>query len=183
MKEAHYSSLETQIGDWWQDCLQNEMKKAGEEERKLAIDANDFHDGIPSITVICDGGWSKRSHKHTYNAMGGVGVIFGERTKKLLFIGVRNRLCYICSQAQTKNVEPRKHRCFKNWSSSSQSMESDIILEGFLAAEKTHDIRYMRLVGYGDSSVFSTILQNVPIWGRHVKKLECANHSYKSLRS
>ena len=40
--------------------------------------------GVPSITVICDGGWSKRTHKHSYNAMGGVGVIIGSETKKTL---------------------------------------------------------------------------------------------------
>ena len=29
----------------------------------------------PAITVVVDGGWSKRSHKHYYNAKSGVGVI------------------------------------------------------------------------------------------------------------
>ena len=42
-----------------------------------------YNIGVPSISVICDGGWSKRTHKHSYNAMGGVGVIIGAKTKKL----------------------------------------------------------------------------------------------------
>ena len=29
---------------------------------------NSFHQGIPSITVVVDGGWSKQSDKHSYNA-------------------------------------------------------------------------------------------------------------------
>ena len=37
---------------------------------------------IYNITVVRDGGWSKRSHKHTYNAMGGVGAIYGHGTNK-----------------------------------------------------------------------------------------------------
>ena len=41
-----------------------------------------YNIGVPSISVICDGGWSKRTHKHSYNAMGGVGVIIGAKTKK-----------------------------------------------------------------------------------------------------
>ena len=61
-------------------------------------------------------------------------MVFGHKTKKLLHIGIRNRLCYtsICSVAQTKNVEPKQHECYKNWDESSQSMESDIMLKVFL---------------------------------------------------
>jgi hypothetical protein len=36
-----------------------------------------------AITVITDGGWSKRTHKHSYNAAGGVAIIIGKETKKL----------------------------------------------------------------------------------------------------
>ena len=46
------------------------MMVAGQEERALAVAGNDYHEGVPAITVVCDGGWSKRSHKHSYNAMG-----------------------------------------------------------------------------------------------------------------
>ena len=74
-------------------------------------------------------------------------MVFGHKTKKLLHIGIRNRLCYICSVAQTNNVEPKQHACYKNWDESSQSMESDIMLEGFLDAESKHGVRYMRLIG------------------------------------
>ena len=40
------------------------MKAAGEEECKLAIESNQFHEGVAAIRVILDGGWSKRSHRH-----------------------------------------------------------------------------------------------------------------------
>lgn len=50
------------------------MMHAGQEERKLAIECKDFDDSVPAITVICDGGWCKRTHKHTYNAMEGVAI-------------------------------------------------------------------------------------------------------------
>ena len=53
------------------------MIKAGEEEKALAIANNENRDGIPAITVLCDGGWSERAHKHIFNDMAGVGVIFG----------------------------------------------------------------------------------------------------------
>ena len=60
--EGQYSKIESEIGKWWHKVLEDEMIKAGEEERALAIANNDYHDGIPAITVVCDGGWSKRSH-------------------------------------------------------------------------------------------------------------------------
>ena len=34
--------------------------------------------GVPLISVIMDGGWLKRSHKHSYNAKSGVAVIIKE---------------------------------------------------------------------------------------------------------
>ena len=159
------------------------MKAAAEEERKLAIERGDYHQGVPAITVICDAGWSKRSHKHTYNALGGVGVIFGAETGKLLHIGVRNKHCYVCVRAENQQREPRQHECFKNWRQSSQAMEADIIVEGFQQAEDKYGLRYMRLIADGDSSVYASIQEQVPVWGRHVKKMECANHACKCLRS
>ena len=62
-------------------------------------------------------------------------------------------------------------------------METDILVAGFNAAEQMHGVRYMRLVGDGDSSVLSSIQQYVPVWGPMVTKVECANHSIKCYRN
>ena len=52
---------------------------------------------------------------------------------------------------------------------SSSAMETDIILEGFKRAERDHGVRYIRFVGDGDrfvgdgdSSVFPTLIAEVP---------------------
>ena len=149
--------------------------KGGE---KVSFDRGDYHQGVPAITVIVDGGWCKRSHKHSYNAKSGVAIIIGKATEKLLHLGVRNKYCSACAQG----IPKEKHPCYMNWSASSSEMEKDIILEGFLAAESTHGVRYMRIVGDGDSSVYSTLLVEVPGWGHDIKKLECANHACKCYR-
>ena len=99
--------------------LTEKMIAAGEEENKLAMARGDFHQGIPAITVVVDGGWSKRSHKHSYNAKSGVAVIFGQCTKKLLFLGVRNKYCAVCSVAENQNTSTPHHQCYCNWSGSS----------------------------------------------------------------
>ena len=43
-------------------------------------------------TVIVDGGWCKRSHRHTYNAKSGVGVIIGFYTHTLVY-EIKNAQC------------------------------------------------------------------------------------------
>ena len=138
--------------------------------------------GVPACTVIVDGGWSKRSHKHSYNANSGVGVIFGAHTKKLLFIGVRNKYCSSCSIAKQNNTPVPSHQCYRNWSASSCSMESDIIVEGFKLSESMHGLRYMWMIGDGDSSVHHSVMINAP-YGRDVQKVECSNHAIKCYRS
>ena len=86
---------------------------------------------------------------------------------------VKNKYCTACTQGQP----PEKHRCYKNWS------RSAIILEGFKQAEEVHRVRYKRTVGDGDSSVYPTLLESVPVWGQYIEKIECANHSCKCYRS
>jgi len=132
-----------------------------------------------SCNYFYDGGWRKRTHKHTYNAMGGVDVIFGVRTRKLLHIGVRNKLCYICSRAKTTGKEPKEHECLKHWEFSSQAMKSDIIL---VFLKEKYGVSFMRVIADGNSSVYSNIIKFVPVWGPYVQKIECANHATKCLR-
>ena len=162
--------------------MEKEIIEAGQEERQLAINRGDFHQGIPATTVIADGGWSKRTHKHTYNAAGGVAIVVGMYTQKILHIGVRNKTCYLCTLYESKPDPCPEHTCYKNWSESSQAMEADIIIEAFKVCEAKHGLRYMRLVADGDASTFVKIQEQIPVWGREVQKLECANHAVKCLR-
>lgn len=183
LSSTSFTAIEKEVGEWWLSALESNILEAGAEERALAVERGDYHHEVPAITVITDGGWSKRTHKHSYNALGGVAIIIGKETGKLLHIGVRNKYCYVCQTAKNKMVEPQEHDCFKNWDSDSQSMESDIIVEGFKEAETKHGLRYMRIVGDGDSSVYAKIREEVPEWGRDVQKEECANHVCKCYRS
>lgn len=66
------------------------MKAAGKEEKAISFAKDRTHDGIPTITVIVGGGWSKCSHKYSYNAKSRVEII-GKETEKILFMGVRNK--------------------------------------------------------------------------------------------
>ena len=58
-------------------------------------------------------------------------------------------------------------------------MEPDIILEGFKEAEATHGLRYLQMVGDGDSSVMHSLHTHGPHWCKSITKIECANHLCK----
>ena len=109
-------------------------------------------------------------------------IIIGRETKRLLFLGIRNKYCSTCSIAHNCNKSVPPHKCYKNWTESSCAMESDILVEGFRASEATHGVRYMEVIGDGDSSVLAAIRSQV-IWGPYVLKLECANHACKNYRA
>ena len=95
-------------------------------------------------------------------------------TGKLLPIGVRNKFCTACA----RDIHIDKHQCFKNWNASSSEMETDVIVDGFIQAERVHGVRYTHFVG----SVFPTLVSRVPVWGHAIRKLECANHACKCYR-
>ncbi len=79
------------VCEMWEKCLADTFTEAGQEERKLAMDAGDADpDNVPFITVICDGSWAHRSFGHKYTSNSGCAVIIGARTQKILFLGFRS---------------------------------------------------------------------------------------------
>ncbi|CAH1105540.1 unnamed protein product [Psylliodes chrysocephalus] len=67
------------------------MKDAPNEETDIAKKQGSIGlDGVPEITVICDGTWSKRSYKRNYNALSGAAVIIGKNTGKSSHLGTDN---------------------------------------------------------------------------------------------
>ena len=161
---------EIRLAVWWKDIMDHEIHAVAAEEKLIAVSRGSYHQGVPAFTVICDGGWSKRSHKHSHSDTGGVAIIIGKATGKLLHVGVRNKSCYICTAAESKKEEPVAHTCYKNWKESSQAMEAGIIIEGFTNADN-YGLRYIHFVGDGDSRVHARIiLQDVTIWGAFCSK-------------
>ncbi len=58
-----------------------------------------------------------------------------------------------------------------------------MLAEGFRQAESMHAVRYMKVVGDGDSSVVATIHNTVPVWGPYLQKVECTNHAVRAYHS
>lgn len=64
---------------------------AEEEARIIYLKGKIEHDSIQSITVVANESWTKRSYKNRYNSLSGVIAIVGFITKKILYIGIRNK--------------------------------------------------------------------------------------------
>lgn len=92
-------------------------------------------------------------------------------------MATRNKSCPICSRAASKNIEAKNHVCSKNWKGTSTAMETSIILEGFKKSVEMHQLKYVKLIGDGDSSVYKKICLDKP-YGSSVtiQKIECTNH-------
>jgi len=73
MSNKLYQKLHENVHEFTSKTAWEAMSLAAEEEAKLAVENGDVReDGVPMITVIADGAWSKRSYKSNYNALSGV---------------------------------------------------------------------------------------------------------------
>ena len=64
MMKTSFIETEKDIGELWKQELKESILQAEREEKQLAKEKKSFHEDFPAITVIVDGGWSKRAHKH-----------------------------------------------------------------------------------------------------------------------
>ncbi|KAI4468275.1 aaa domain-containing [Holotrichia oblita] len=111
MSAKYFYKIECNLNDVWKDALWQELHTAGEEERLVAIEKGHVIENVPWITVYLDDGWNKRSYGHSYNTASGVAVIIGRATRKVLYVGIRNKYCSICARADNINSEPQAHIC------------------------------------------------------------------------
>ena len=66
MQKRMYTATEEFLGKEMHTHLAQSMQEVAKEKRH-AVAMHSFHQRIPSITMLRDGSWSKRSHKHSYN--------------------------------------------------------------------------------------------------------------------
>jgi hypothetical protein len=98
-------------------------------------------------------------------------------------LAVRNKYCSICARTVGSKSIPSEHLCFRNWAGPSTAMETDIIAEGFKRSLDMHGIKYTRMVGDGDSSVYRKLKEVKPYGNQLVEKVECRNHLLRNFSS
>lgn len=83
MSNKTYLLRHDEISEAFAGAAQEEMKAAGEEEKRLAIERGDLIDGVPHIPVITDGSWMKRSYRSgSYDSPSGAAIITGWYSRK-----------------------------------------------------------------------------------------------------
>lgn len=145
-----------------------------------SVDSN----GNALITVICDGGWGKRSYGKSFNSLSGCATLIGLQTKKVIFYGTRNKYCHTCKIAQSRNAPVKQHECNIDYAGPSSGMESAIILDGFTYCDE-HKARFNKLIADGDSNTYKN-LRDKRIYSNpdvFIEKFECVNHLHRNFRN
>lgn len=70
------------------------------------------------------------------------GIVIGAETKKILFIGVKNKFCYVCNKAKMEKKEIADHTCYKNYCGPSTGMETSVIVEAFKRSVQDYGLIY-----------------------------------------
>jgi gas vesicle protein len=195
MMFRNYKLNELKIHDYQQYGLLETIKLNGKEELEIAQrdPLTSYHDGIPCVAVTCDGGWGKRSYGHSFKSLSGCAVIIGNKTGKILWLGIRNKYCFKCdlhgkalaiSGTQCTVGPSHSGLCWKNYTGTSTSMETDIIKEGFLKSKETHGLFYNAMLGDQDSSCYPSVKESMDQrFGLHIRKIHCVNHAVRNVTS
>lgn len=73
MSNSTYQQHHENVADIIEETAWKVMEEAGQEEARMAQELGEVDEsGIPMITVVADGAWSKRSYSVNYNASSGV---------------------------------------------------------------------------------------------------------------
>lgn len=127
-----------------------------------------------------DGSWGLRSNGNRFSSASGCAVIIGERSKKICFIGARNKRCSACTRnAKRKRAKKRifPHKCFRNYKGSSGGMESSVINEGFRVV-KGKGLKFTVITTDGDTTTVPK-LKNDSDYGEEIRHQLCCNHVMK----
>jgi len=177
LNENQYKKNQNKLSNIIQKEVNQSLQKNFQVEESIAVDNGNFDGGFPTISCVGDARWSKRSYNFNYTANSSTAVLIGSNTKKIVYIGVKNKYCKLC-QVELKKNERKIHKCGKNWKGPSTSMEAALILEGFIELEKKR-IRVLHYTGDQDSSVIKTIIRHFE-WGNRVVKIDCINHKIRN---
>ncbi|KAI4455257.1 hypothetical protein MML48_9g00016404 [Holotrichia oblita] len=179
MSSSTYFSVQKVIHDKIRDVAVQEMEDAVKIEKELARDRGsvDKH-GIPLLTVVVDGSWAKRSYKCNYSSLSGVACIVGFHSQKILFLSVRNTFCLLCTKYENMKKEIPEHICYKNWSGNANTMEADIIAEGFKQSLPMHGVKYAYMIVKNEMMLDLHNLLN-HVFGSHES---CASRQFQCTR-
>lgn len=150
---------------------------AEESMTKAAKEAIEHNDGDSDIGVAYDGTWQKRGFK----SKNGVATVTSIDTGKVIDVEALTKYCSGCTKART-DEQKQKHltECVKNYEGASGGMESQAAVTIFHRSELKRQVRYVKMLGDGDSKAYLCVKDSAP-YDIEVEKLECVGHVEKRL--
>ncbi|XP_061186114.1 uncharacterized protein LOC133195733 [Saccostrea echinata] len=167
------SSRQEEVGSATESVATETIQEALEQEVLTTSMSNQS----PSITVSVDGAWQKRGSGRSYDSLTGHCSMIGSQTGKIVGYSFRNKSCRICERAEKNNQAPVPHGCKRNWTGSSKSMESDMVVEMVKSTIKK-GIKVEALVGDDDTTTMSRIHREID---PSIKKHSDKNHIKKNI--
>ncbi|XP_054279210.1 uncharacterized protein LOC128997596 [Macrosteles quadrilineatus] len=156
-------------------CLELVAEESMQRATKEAVQQND---GDSDISVAFDGTWQRRGFK----SKNGVATITSIDTGKVLDFETLTKFCSGCSKAKTPE-QKQKHapQCVKNYEGYSGGMETQAAVTLFNRSELKRNVRYVNMLGDGDSKAYSCVKESKPYDDVDVSKLECVGHVEKRM--
>lgn len=180
MSGPTYNKYRENIIHQFQIAAEQSMRDAAENEKNAAIALGHVVDGHACVPVIADGAYEKRSYGHSYDSLSGCAAVVGERSKKVMYVDVRNKYCSYCEYYARINQPIKEHSCYKNFDrdAASGSMEADIIAEAFMNSMTMFGLIFYKLIADNDSRVYKAIMDLMPYreYNISVEKVDCTNH-------
>ena len=191
--KSSYDKIKTCINEATVAVQGESMGEAAKQEYSFAenldIDDQENLRAPRDIDVSVDGTYMSRG----YSSISKVGVVtaIGCVTGKVLDTSVRSKSCKSCDYwSKRKDSQPEKYKkwlethpssCEATHEGSSGSMEALSGVDIFSRPIETHNLRYARYIGDGDTNSFKTVLDSKPYQVKDVVKVECVGHVQKRM--
>jgi hypothetical protein len=172
MTNRSFGMIEERVGPFIRQIMDEIIDENVVEEARLSMNEFDFTvwkthrndpslgelptDRMPQIDASYDMAWQQKGSGHSYCSQSGHGTLFGSRSRKLLGIAIKSRLCWFCTKHMTKNPEATEvpaHECWKNHDGSAGSMEAAGAVQVVVDSFEKKKIVIRRLCCDDDSSI------------------------------
>jgi hypothetical protein len=176
MKSRSFTIIESRIGPIIRQLCDDIIMDNLMEEVKLSMEASETHDEhdykvwkdsltdksiklsiakMPKIDGSYDMAWQQKGSGNQYNSQSGHGSLVGRRTRKVIALMVKSKLCNACTSWEKKHpdIPILEHECWKNHDGSSGAMESAGILELVVNCFERYQVVVQLLCCDDDSSI------------------------------
>jgi hypothetical protein len=162
MKSRSFTMIEERIGPFIRELCDDIITENLIDEVRLSMEASNTLDyfetwksalsdasvvldpeKLPEVNASYDMGWQQKGSGRQYNSVSGHGSMFGMRTRRLIGLCIKSKVCCYCNafKKRTPDAPVDLHHCFKNHVGSSGSMESQACVEILTEAfDKRHVI-------------------------------------------